>query len=70
MSKADLLANLETLSPEDLDEVAERLDQLRGSIVTEQEFQLVRARVEHYQKNPTDISSLDDAVAEILKVGE
>ena len=66
MSKAELLLELGTLSHEDLDEVAERLDQLRGRDVTEEERTLVRSRLAEYRKDPADLIDLDTAVREIL----
>jgi hypothetical protein len=66
MSKSELLQKLESLSREDLEEVAERVDQLRGVGLTEKERALVRDRIIVYRKNPEDLIELDDAVSDIL----
>ena len=65
MSKSELLQQLATLSREDLDDVAERVDELRGAPLTTQERTILRERVAHYRANPADIVDLDDAIFEI-----
>ena len=70
MSKAELFQQLESLSREDLDEVAGRIDQLRGADLTGEERALLRSRITEYRKDPDDVVDLDNAVAEILKIQE
>lgn len=65
MSKSELLEQLATLSRQELDEVADRVDSLRGGDVTAEERALVRERVAQYRAHPDDLSDLDDAVKEI-----
>ena len=66
MSKAELIRGLKSLTREELDEIADEIDQLRGGDLTERERSLVRDRVKAYRANPDDTVDLDDAVAEIL----
>jgi hypothetical protein len=66
MSKSELLLELETLSRRELDEVAEKVDELRGAPLTPDERALIRDRVTHYRNNPNDIIALNDAISDIL----
>ena len=65
MSKSELLQQLATLSREDLDDVAERIDELRGAPLSQNEQMLIRERVAHYRANPHDVVDLDEAISEI-----
>src|ERR1051325_1738696 len=47
-SKSELLQQLATLSREELDDVAERIDELRGAPLSQNEQMLIRERVAHY----------------------
>jgi hypothetical protein len=67
MSKAEVLHELETFSPEDLEEIAIRLDELRCGPVTDEERALIAERLDEYEKNPTNIVELEIAVGELLK---
>ena len=70
MSKAELFQELETLSPEELDQVAERVDKLRfpedESELSAEQLAMIRARIEHYEKNPDQVVDGEAAVAEIM----
>lgn len=65
MSKSELLLQLATLSREDLDDVAERIDELRGAPLSRQEQMLIRERVANYKANPNDVIDLEDALSDI-----
>ncbi len=66
MSKSELLQQLQSLSREDLDEVAERVDQLRGADLSAKERKLVRDRITEYRNGPEGVIDLDVAVSDIL----
>jgi hypothetical protein len=65
MSKAQMLQVLTTLSREELDDIAERVDELRAGKVSHAEHALVRDRVAEYRKHPADVFSLDETLGEI-----
>src|SRR5688572_30718956 len=54
MSKSELLEQLAALSREELDEVADRVDSLRGGDITPDERTLIRDRISDYRANPND----------------
>jgi hypothetical protein len=71
MSKAELFQQLETLTREDLDELSDRVQQLRfgeeeDDLLPEDKAILER-RVAEYKKNPNDVVDLNVVVDELLK---
>ena len=66
MSKAEIIQELAVLSREDLEDVADRVDELRGGACSAQERAVVRDRLAAYRQNPDDVTGLDEAVADIL----
>lgn len=67
MSKAEIIQELAVLSREDLEEVADRVDELRGGAFSAKERAVVRDRIAEYRKNPDDVTGLDEAVDDILQ---
>ncbi len=66
MIKAELFEQLEGLSPDELTEVADRIEALRGGNLSAAERTLLESRLAMYRSNPEGVVDLDEAVSEIL----
>ena len=70
MSKAELFRQLETMSRDDLDEVAARVDKLRFpeevDELSPEELEMLRERIAEYEKDPTQAEDGHVVVARLM----
>lgn len=70
MSKAEFFQQLDTMSREELDEVAERVERLRFPEVVDElspeELEMLRERIAEYEKDPTQAEDGHVVVARIM----